>query len=169
MGHTKADFQKTYESLAKSCYHRAKDDEPVFTLIGRDPAAAITILFWAFIRRRMLTGLTGEIQQTEYDQLHDARLCAIECQNYAAELGKQQSLDSAFIAAMNERIMHEFSGWLQRNQLATSIRMLPVTIEEHALTHKKVIDAQPGECSCNPPRPIGAAYKHEQSCEFHGK
>lgn len=33
------------------CYNAAKPDEPIFILLGRDPAAYLTIKFWIVLRR----------------------------------------------------------------------------------------------------------------------
>lgn len=37
----------------KGCFHRAEPDEPRFTLLGRDPAAAATMKFWALERQKL--------------------------------------------------------------------------------------------------------------------
>jgi len=34
------------------CYARALDDEPIFTLLGRDPQAPALLRLWADVRRR---------------------------------------------------------------------------------------------------------------------
>lgn len=40
-------------SEPNSCINRARDDEMTFVLLGRDPAAAATIRFWAAERVRL--------------------------------------------------------------------------------------------------------------------
>lgn len=38
-------------TTAADCYHRAEPDEPKFTLLGRDPHAAVLVNLWAVMRR----------------------------------------------------------------------------------------------------------------------
>lgn len=56
----------------KSCLNRARDDEMVFVLLGRDRAAATAIRAWA--RERVWLGLNshGDAQITESLDLADA-------------------------------------------------------------------------------------------------
>jgi hypothetical protein len=35
------------------CYARAEPDEPLFTLLGRDPLAGILVMIWAEARKQM--------------------------------------------------------------------------------------------------------------------
>ena len=54
-----------------SCWNRARDDELVFVLLGRDAAAPETIRFWARLRKKL--GLN-----TDYsDQIMSARALAL--------------------------------------------------------------------------------------------
>lgn len=51
------------------CYEAALPDEPIFTLLGRDPAAPATLRFWADERLRRDKGVTPE----DIDRIQTAR------------------------------------------------------------------------------------------------
>lgn len=55
----------------KSCLNRARPDEMIFTLLGRDKAAPATIRFW--IEERLRLGENWE----DDSQIIDARRCAM--------------------------------------------------------------------------------------------
>lgn len=58
-------------SCAKSCINRARDNEIVFVLLARDPAAPSTIRFW--IEERIRLGINTPIDR----QVIDAEICAV--------------------------------------------------------------------------------------------
>lgn len=50
-----------------SCFQKAEDDEPLFTLLARDETASMLVELWAYIR----------LQRDGYtDQVAEAYLCA---------------------------------------------------------------------------------------------
>lgn len=49
--------------MKNDCYERAREDEPTFTLLGRDPHAAVLINLWAAMR-----ALAGE----DHERVKDA-------------------------------------------------------------------------------------------------
>lgn len=49
----------------KSCLNKAKDDEMLFVLLGRDPAAPATIRAWVAERIRLGRNVEGSQQTTE--------------------------------------------------------------------------------------------------------
>ncbi len=54
------------------CYANAADDEPMFVLLARDKAAAVTVADWIAHRVRMNLNATDDAQITEaYDCLRD--------------------------------------------------------------------------------------------------
>lgn len=55
-----------------SCLNRARDDELVFTLLGRDRAAADTVRFWVQERIRLGLNAPGCIQLTSALEWADA-------------------------------------------------------------------------------------------------
>lgn len=63
------------------CYANAEPDEPMFVLLGRDPAAALTVRFWIVLRRVM-----GENDQSA--KLTEALVCSQSMAKWADGLGK---------------------------------------------------------------------------------
>ena len=57
---------------ASSCLNRARDDEMVFVLLGRDPAAPVAIRVWANERLRRGKNQPGDPQIVEALQAADA-------------------------------------------------------------------------------------------------
>jgi hypothetical protein len=74
-----------------SCYDRALLDEPIFTLLGRDPTAPFVVLFWAKMRNVMF----GD---AEIAQCTEAQACAEQMRDWAMKLGKRDKLAIAFEA-----------------------------------------------------------------------
>lgn len=66
------------------CYAAAAPDEPMFTLLGRDPVASILVNLWVRIRRT--------IGCTEPEKLAEAELCAGNMAAWARTLGKEQKI-----------------------------------------------------------------------------
>ncbi len=62
------------------CIAKAEPDEPMFVLLGRDPAAPLTIAFWIGIRK-----WSGK---NEPDVLGEAASCASAMMQWAKKLGK---------------------------------------------------------------------------------
>jgi hypothetical protein len=67
------------------CLSKAKPDEPVFVLLGRDPVACAVIEFWSVLREKIVGG--------DEDQVREARECAIEMGRYAKSLGKGELVE----------------------------------------------------------------------------
>jgi hypothetical protein len=63
------------------CYSRAEPDEPMFVLLGRDPAASALVALWADIRERM-----GE----DPEKVEEARQCALSMAEWADAQGKHE-------------------------------------------------------------------------------
>lgn len=72
------------------CYAKALPAEPTFTLIGRDPTAALTVAFWIEVRRAM--------GKTDPAKLAEAEQCARELETWARAAGKSRLVDEAFSA-----------------------------------------------------------------------
>lgn len=70
------------------CYSKAEPDEPVFVLLGRDPAAPILINLWADIRSRM-----GE----EQEKIEEACACAEACTTWLVMKGKYEKFKAAIV------------------------------------------------------------------------
>lgn len=51
--------------LLSSCWSKAKADEPIFILLGRDKAAAQTIRFWALERQKRALNRADDEQLVE--------------------------------------------------------------------------------------------------------
>lgn len=60
--------------LSDSCLNRAKDDEMIFVLLGRDPAAPAAIRAWIAERIRLGKNTAGDAQ------LRDAARCIEQMQ-----------------------------------------------------------------------------------------
>ncbi len=67
------------------CYENAEPDEPMFVLLGRDPAACCAVIFW--VKMRM------EMGQPMDDQLKDARDLAYKMEQWAKAKGKTKELN----------------------------------------------------------------------------
>lgn len=52
------------EADPSSCWNRAMPHEEVFVLLGRDPAVAATLRFWAEERVRLGNNKAGDLQIT---------------------------------------------------------------------------------------------------------
>lgn len=74
-----------------SAYEKAEPDEPVFTLIGRDPCASIVITFWRKLRIEM-----GK----EDEKTDEAADVAQAMQDYAIAMGKESEVEAAVAAFM---------------------------------------------------------------------
>jgi len=74
-----------------SCYDRALPDEPIFTILGRDPTAPYVILFWCKLRQLMY----GD---AESPQITEATQCADAMRDWAIQLGKSDKLQIAYEA-----------------------------------------------------------------------
>jgi len=79
---------KNTQSL-DSCYNRADGDEPMFVLLGRDPCAAFTVLFWSKMRL-LIEGPS--------DQISEAQTCAEQLRDWAIKLGKEEKLTLSYDA-----------------------------------------------------------------------
>lgn len=66
------------------CYEKAEPDEPVFVLLGRDPAAAFCVTLWLALREE-LDG-PGE-------QIDEARVCAAAMEAWAESRGKREKIE----------------------------------------------------------------------------
>ena len=61
------------------CYDKAEDDEPMFVLLARDPAAPILVEAWAeFLELRATT-------ERDMEKVEEARLCAINMRNWKSD------------------------------------------------------------------------------------
>jgi hypothetical protein len=67
------------------CYANAKDDEPMFILLGRDPAAACIVRCWIALRNHLEN--CGAIQKNEQQTIEALEL-ADKLEQYARDLGK---------------------------------------------------------------------------------
>jgi len=79
---------------ANSCFNRAKDDEMLFVLLGRDADAPGTIRDW--IKRRIASGKN----KPEDSQLLHAEICA---QYMEKDLAKQRELAKNAAHRQSER------------------------------------------------------------------
>lgn len=63
------------------CYANALPDEPMFVLLGRDPAAPAAIEAWASLREALVdAGFKPESDQAMIDEARD---CAVEMRAWA--------------------------------------------------------------------------------------
>ena len=65
----------------EGCLGRSADDEPVFTICGRDPVAGDVLRYWAD-KREMLASRTGTLDAQEKDKIKNARLESIDMDGY---------------------------------------------------------------------------------------
>lgn len=67
-----------------NCYERAKSDEPLFTLLGRDPVASVLVFEWVRIRKAL--------DKTEKEVLEEAIESAQSMRDYALKLKKRDEI-----------------------------------------------------------------------------
>jgi hypothetical protein len=67
------------------CYSKAEPDEPMFVLLGRDPAAGVLVQFWVELRRS-----AGDDNE---DQLDEALRCAEAMTQWAIDHGKREQVN----------------------------------------------------------------------------
>jgi|SRR5579859_2206844 hypothetical protein len=68
------------------CYAKAKPDEPMFVLLGRDPMAPVLVRLWAKLRERLGEGS---------DTVAEARGLALDMDRWLTEAGKLARKDEA--------------------------------------------------------------------------
>lgn len=73
------------------CYERADPDEPMFVLLGRDPAAPHLVRWWAQMRER---------EGADPEQLAEARRCADAMEQWAVDRGKGDRVIALIPAAI---------------------------------------------------------------------
>lgn len=88
-----------------NCYAKAREDEPVFVLLGRDPVAAEVVAFWAALRIRTFLNSEQDIQ------IEEALRVAETMKNYAMSNLKGAQVQLA--KKMARRLMGART-WLQR-------------------------------------------------------
>lgn len=76
------------------CYNKAEPDEPVFVLLGRDPAAGPLVALWADIREKLGT--------TEPEMLEEARACARALRSWAGSHGKEDQVERVIRMLLEE-------------------------------------------------------------------
>jgi hypothetical protein len=72
------------------CYASAEPDEPVFVLLGRDPAAALAITFWCAVREHLRDKGVADISDEKIDEAlaHEDAMY-----KWAEAHGKKEALD----------------------------------------------------------------------------
>lgn len=60
---------------SRSCLNKARDDEMLFVLLGRDPAAPVAIRVWCAERIRLGKNQPGDPQIVEAMQAADRMAC----------------------------------------------------------------------------------------------
>lgn len=117
MAHTKTD-PKRYD-----CWANAKEDEPVFVLLARDPVAWLLVMQWAGIRQAL--------GKTAPEQIADAEECAREMATYCDSIGKSVDRTIAHTA-----FFELYRQWQADDKLRASQRELNATRgllqEEHS-------------------------------------
>ncbi len=82
------------------CYSKAEPDEPMFVLLGRDPAAGVVVRMWEQVRRWL-----GE---TEPEVLAEALQCAEAMGAWAERLGRSPVAETARLRNFGERMLAWF-------------------------------------------------------------
>lgn len=95
------------------CLSKAEPDEPMFVLLGRDPAAPILINLWADIRSRM-----GE----EQEKVEEACACAEACMKWLYDHDKKGVFEAALVVA--EECMRDEAQGVRVKQLEELVRQL---------------------------------------------
>lgn len=71
------------------CYENADPDEPMFVLLGRDPAAFCAVVLW--IKLRIAMGKN----KPDDAKILEAKTCGQKMEDWAIKLGKTEELDRA--------------------------------------------------------------------------
>jgi hypothetical protein len=58
------------------CYHAAADDEPMFVLLARDPAAPILVEMWCALRKSGGLSFEGQPSAKDEAKIAEAKGCA---------------------------------------------------------------------------------------------
>ena len=86
------------------CYAAAEPNEPLFTLLGRDPMGAALVQLWALLRHEA---------NEDPEKVAEARACAREMHNYCVSLGKMpMPLLEVIKQATKSRSVDEWTGIL---------------------------------------------------------
>jgi hypothetical protein len=81
------------------CYANAEPDEPMFVLLGRDPAAGVAVLVWCKLRE----SIAGpSIDGDEMDKIEEAKKCAAKMVEWAAAHGKGAKVSRAILHFVNK-------------------------------------------------------------------
>lgn len=80
------------------CHAHADPDEPLFTLLGRDPAASVAVRYWIAIRE--------EMGGTAPEKLEEARKCVDQMERWAQAAGKD--VNAAYTA--HRRVIAKHAG-----------------------------------------------------------
>lgn len=81
------------------CYAAAKEDEPMFVLLGRDPMAPTLVRAWA--KMRVESGEDGA-------KVQEALRCADEMEAYSKQLGKPKiTLTIGSVGWESQKLMRE--------------------------------------------------------------
>ncbi len=64
------------------CYDKAEGDEPLFTLLARDPDAAGVIHYWIELKEARNE---RELGSTSADKLEEAEQCAVDMEEWRLE------------------------------------------------------------------------------------
>lgn len=83
---------------ANDCYTKAEPDEPLFTLLGRDPIAPWLVLLWAECRQRMVhqgPPKNAEELYAEQEKIKEAGILAMDLAKWAESKGKTELLANA--------------------------------------------------------------------------
>jgi hypothetical protein len=89
------------------CYAKAESHEPMFVLLGRDPAAAWLVRMWIALRK----------DTVEPEVIEEAEKCAEELERWAITLGKnpkapiEKFIEEAIGALVNEGVKR---GWVTK-------------------------------------------------------
>lgn len=116
------------------CYAAAAPDEPMFILLGRDPAAAIVVEFWIALRR----ALGGDND----DKLAEAKQCAELMEGWARALGKADKVDrveAAYHALIDQPLLDAARVLVERaRKLAPSVYTQPLLDAVHEFDRASV-------------------------------
>jgi hypothetical protein len=136
----------------KSCLSRAREDEMLFVLLGRDAAAPATIRFWMEERIRLGKN-TGEDEQ-----ITEAAMCATQMEmDWATPLlAKKKGAPVHILAALAIMVAIPLAVWFAKKQftvrgavIATQCSVPAREKEKEAVEHRRVIkDMAVGESAC---------------------
>lgn len=91
------------------CHAKAHQDEPLFTLLGRDPAAGVLVRMWALSRHRAIE--LGMRPREDAEKVTEALKCADAMDAFCKAIGRQPYNGAGNLLAVTETMKQHPEGY----------------------------------------------------------